>query len=350
MMKGESDRLLQHFPTKQSSTRLLQPIRSGPTRRGSLLQPVRSEPARPRRESVRRLQPYHVSTDLSTAEGDGPETERKWVHKIEYLYEMIVGVDLFMVFTAASVITFFANHIIGNNWMSFISDSKPAIATLGAFYSFALVFRTHICYARWWEGRILWGTIIVTSIRITQQAHLWIENPVLIQRLSRLAMIFCYCCKSQLRGAGIQDESEGGAQLFQKRIISQEELDIMSAQGGWQPFYCIDAMRASIAAGLKSNENQDGWERNAAQAAMEASIVTLSTSIGGCIRVRSTGLPVAYDDILNMTGVIFFTVACLAWSSGMGPYNPFVVAIVYTIVKMIVGVGSDMVSIKNLRS
>ena len=59
--------------------------------------------------------------------------------------------------------------------------------------------------------------------------------------------------------------------------------------------------------------------------------------------MRSTGLPVAYDDILNMTGVIFFTAACLAWAPGAGLYNPFVVLIVYTIVKMIVGVGSDMV-------
>ncbi len=84
MIKGETDRLLQHFPTKQSSARLLQPVRSGPA---------------PRRESLRISRPYHVSTDLSTAEGDGPETGRMWVHKIEYL---CFGVDLFMVFTAAS--------------------------------------------------------------------------------------------------------------------------------------------------------------------------------------------------------------------------------------------------------
>ncbi len=77
-------------------------------------------------------QPYQfmneASTDSSTAE--------RWIHKLRYLKEMIVGVDLFIVVIAASAVTFFANHL-GKEWTSDISDSKPAIATLGAFYSFA---------------------------------------------------------------------------------------------------------------------------------------------------------------------------------------------------------------------
>lgn len=161
---------------------------------------------------------------------------------------------------------------------------------------------------------------------------------------SYLAIIFAYCCKAHyLRGAGIQDESEGGAKLLEKGFISQEELDTISKQSGWEPYHCIDAMRVTISEGLRSNEKQDVWEMNAAQTAMEGTICILANSIGGCIRVRSTGLPVAYDDILNMTGLIFFTAACLVWAPGAGLYNPFVVLIVYTIVKMIVGVGSDMV-------
>ena len=52
----------------------------------------------------------------------------------------------------------------------------------------------------------------------------------------------------------------------------------------------------------------------------------------------------AYDDILNTTGAIFLTAACLAWAPGAGLYNPILVLIVYTIAKMIIGVGSGMVS------
>ena len=75
---------------------------------------------------------------------------------------------------------------------------------------------------------------------------------------------------------------------------------------------------------------------------MEETICNLSSSIGGCIRVRSTGLPIAYDDILYTIGGVFFTSACLAWAPSTGLYNPFVVLTVYIVCKMIIGVGNDM--------
>eukprot|EP00985_Skeletonema_marinoi_P000319 scaffold113_cov73-Skeletonema_marinoi.AAC.3 len=69
---------------------------------------------------------------------------------------------------------------------------------------------------------------------------------------------------------------------------AEEELDMISMQSGWQPYYCIDAMRVVISEGLKWDETNNEWKKNAAQAAMEQTICTLANSIGGC---RSTGLP-----------------------------------------------------------
>jgi hypothetical protein len=83
----------------------------------------------------------------SSDEGDRDDAA-KWRHKLEYLKEMIVGVDILLVFIVVCVVTFCVNQI-GNKWISFLSEYKPAITTLGAFYSFALVFRTNICYSRW---------------------------------------------------------------------------------------------------------------------------------------------------------------------------------------------------------
>mmetsp|Transcript_13447 Transcript_13447/g.28533 ORF Transcript_13447/g.28533 Transcript_13447/m.28533 type:complete len:272 (+) Transcript_13447:383-1198(+) len=93
-------------------------------------------------------------------------------HKILFFSDMIFGLDLLVVFSLSCIVTLLVHNLKSENvWLSLLPESKGAIATLGAFYSFALVFRTNICYARWWEGRTLWGTLIVYSIRIAQQGH-----------------------------------------------------------------------------------------------------------------------------------------------------------------------------------
>ncbi len=64
-------------------------------------------------------------------------------------------------------------------------------------------------------------------------------------------------------------------------------------------------MRSTVNEGLY-RETQD-WRRNAAmrEFAFEGTIGTLASSIGGCIKVQSTGLPSSYDDILKAIGNIF---------------------------------------------
>lgn len=97
-------------------------------------------------------------------------------HKADFLLDMILGIDLLVVFLLSSSLTLFLKRVVAESgdydeWISFFSSSQPAIATLGAFYSFALVFRTNICYARWWEGRTHWGSLTINAVRITQQGR-----------------------------------------------------------------------------------------------------------------------------------------------------------------------------------
>ena len=113
-------------------------------------------------------------------------------------------------------------------------------------------------------------------------------------------------------------------------IICEEELDIVGAQDSWQAYYFIDAMRAAVHEGFTKSDC-DTWAKGSGRDAMEETICTLSSSIGGCIRVKQTGLPVAYDNILYTVGYIFYAAACLAWAPGAGMYNPFLVTTVYII-------------------
>ena len=259
---------------------------------------------------------------------------------------MILGFDLLFVFIFSSALTYGVNYVgsESNKWLSYLTASSSAVGTLGALFSFALVFRTNICYARWWEGRTLWGAIIVNSIRICQQSRLWIHDELLNDRVDCLAITFAFVCKAMLRGHCISDDEEDGKVLVRKGVLAQEELDVITKEAAWQPYYCIDALRATINEGLVKTEHKISYDgrKNAAHTAMEETVGSLANAIGGCIRVRSTGLPVAYDIILNSIGFVFFTAATIAWSPGAKYYNPILVLVIYIAMKMIIGVGNDM--------
>lgn len=268
-------------------------------------------------------------------------------HKISFLSEMILGYDLIVVLLASSAVTFLVSYISTteySKWLTYVTASSPAVGTLGALFSFALVFRTNICYARWWEGRSLWGQIIINSIRICQQSRLWIHCEQLNDRIDCLAITFAFACKAMLRGNSIGSADEDGNELVRRGVLAQEELDQISNDTAWQPFYCIDAIRATVNEGLVRTEHEISYDgrKNAAHTAMEDTIVNLASAVGGCIKVKSTGLPVAYDNILNAISCVFFSAACLAWAPGAQYYNPILVLVIYIATKMIINVGNDM--------
>ena len=95
------------------------------------LQPERNDPTA--LHSQLRKQPFHDRNKIPTDSKSGDDGAGKWLPKLEFLKEMIVGVDLLLVIVAASGITIFVNQI-EDKWLSFLSESKAAIATLGAFY------------------------------------------------------------------------------------------------------------------------------------------------------------------------------------------------------------------------
>ena len=72
------------------------------------------------------------------------------------------------------------------------SELNTITIFLGGFLSFALVFRTNICYARWWEGRCLWGSLIYAAINVVQQGRTWIHDENRLHRLACAAIAFGY--------------------------------------------------------------------------------------------------------------------------------------------------------------
>ena len=121
-----------------------------------------------------------------------------------------------------------------------LTNSSSGVAILGGLLSFVLVFRTNVCYSRWWEGRCLWGGAIFSTIHICQQGCAWISDARLRRRLVHTVVVFAWASKAMLRGNFLEDEVEEGRALVERGLLDQEELDEIARCIGWQPYYVLD--------------------------------------------------------------------------------------------------------------
>ena len=183
----------------------------------------------------------------------------------------------------------------------YFSASHSGLAFFSAFVGFILVFRTQICYNRWWEGRCLWGDLIFSAINLAQQGQSSFHDKENLRRLCCLIVNFAFACKSQLYGRSIEDD---GDYLLKRGLISKEELQTVASRLGWQPYYFLGGMREIIdkdlqLSGMMAKMGEEysfkGSTTDAQLIIMDGALGGLASSIGGLIRVKATGLPLGYD-------------------------------------------------------
>jgi len=114
----------------------------------------------------------------------------------------------------------------------------------------------------------------------------------------------------------------------------------MGSEPGWQPCYCLDVMRCVFTHSMQASENRLYPEQ---LKSMEDSIRDMAISIGGLIRLKSTGLPTAYDSFYQTAGVIFLVMASFAWSPDMGWYTPPTAGVITLVFLLMTKIGGFMV-------
>mmetsp|Transcript_4203 Transcript_4203/g.6375 ORF Transcript_4203/g.6375 Transcript_4203/m.6375 type:complete len:469 (+) Transcript_4203:86-1492(+) len=240
--------------------------------------------------------------------------------------------------------TAFVIYACKDEWKDKLQVSTLAVAVLGAFLSFALVFRTQTCYARWWEGRTQWGIMIYASIHTAQQGRSWIRDEELVEDFLVYCILFSYTCKAMLRGNSLAHEAEEGPELVKSGMLSQQELDDI-VECGWQPMCCIERLRDIMNRALNdpkgTNLIGEGM-RNGAMKSMEDSFRVLATNLGACLKVKSAGLPLTYDLFTSIFIHVFFVVANLAWAPTMLWYTPIVTGVIVFLMNTVVVIGNQM--------
>src|SRR5271163_2247196 len=78
---------------------------------------------------------------------------------------------------------------------------------IGVSISIFMSFRNSTCYERWWEGRRLWGQLIISARSLARETVLLRGDPVR-ERILRGICGFTYALAARLRG---MDEAEAAA-------------------------------------------------------------------------------------------------------------------------------------------
>lgn len=200
---------------------------------------------------------------------------------------------------------------------------NPAPFTLfGLALALFLGFRNNASYDRFWEGRKLWGSLLIDARSLARQATTLCryEAGAPAQTLFvRYLIAFTYALKHQLRNTDARADME--------RLLPPATAQrIMPAQ--YKPVMLLKEMSRWV-----EQAKAEGRTDSILQAAMETNIDKLSGIAGGCERLANTLIPYTYKVLLHRTVYIYCFLLPFGLRDSLGWMMPLIVVfIAYTFV------------------
>ncbi|MCS3450201.1 MULTISPECIES: bestrophin family protein [Bradyrhizobium] len=168
----------------------------------------------------------------------------------------------------------------------FARISAVPFTLIGIALSVFMSFRNSACYERWWEGRELWGKLIIACRSFARQTSTLDEEErrVLLRGLCG----FCAGLAARLRG---EDEL----------VAIGHWCDIDAASGGPNPTNVVLNQIGTYCLALMKRDRIEPIHYSV----LEGQLSALSDVQGGCERIASTPVPFAYSLLLHRTALIF---------------------------------------------
>ncbi len=211
-----------------------------------------------------------------------------------------------------------------NHFLRTLTIPEIAVGILGATLSILLAFRTNSAYARWWEARTLWGSLINNS-----------------RSLARQAISFPKPSADFVTEAAAADFCES---LVYRQIAFVHALRCaLRRQEPWEairPFLDAESFGAlatarNIPAALLMQMGKQVAQANAAgilsdlQAhRMDQTLSELSNVLGGCERIKNTPLPKQYDYYPELLIRIYCIALPFVIVDDVGYFTPVVTVVV----------------------
>lgn len=189
---------------------------------------------------------------------------------------------------------------------------------VGLTLAIFLGFRNGTSYARYWEARTLWGTLLNETRALVRQALTLADSPVAdVQALTLRLVAFVHALRHQLRMTDPAADFE--------RLLSADECRRLQV-ARYKP-----AMLLLMAGEWLRDRRQTGQLSPPLIQAMEQPLGRLTEALGGCERIASTPIPFTYAVIIHRTIYLYCVLLPFGLVDAIGPMTPVIVAfIAYT--------------------
>lgn len=170
---------------------------------------------------------------------------------------------------------------------------------IGISLSVFMSFRNNTCYVRWWEGRQLWGELIVACRSFARQISTLPEEDR--RALAYGVCGFCAGLSARLRGT---DEAEAIRQWCPAGSAACDPNPTNTVLTGVGR-RCLSLMQAGRLDPIHYS-------------VLETQLTKLAQVQGGCERIAGTPVPFAYSLLLQRTAIVFCLTLPFALAGSLG--------------------------------
>lgn len=208
-------------------------------------------------------------------------------------------------------------------------DQKITLTTIpftmiGLPLAIFLGFRNNAAYDRYWEGRKLWGELVLRARNLSRQCQTLITDAeparaslgladVRVRMIYR-AIAFCHALRHQLRDTSSADDI--------KPLLQDEEWRRAGASSNPADFLMLQ-MGHDLAASLKQ-----GRIESCVAVSLDTTISAMVGAAASCERIKNTPIPFSYSLLLHRTAYLYCFLLPFGLVDTVGFMTPFVVAIV----------------------
>ncbi|WP_432241518.1 bestrophin family protein [Herbaspirillum robiniae] len=186
---------------------------------------------------------------------------------------------------------------------------------LGVALAIFLAFRNNASYDRFWEGRKIWGALLIAARALVSQAEQYagrrhgadgLDRKLLARRVVMLA----YALKHQLRKTGPDSDLA--------RLLPPD-VGLRLRRAHYLPVQLMHELRAMLALAHRDGELSDAhlW-------ACDGQLNELNHCIGACERIASTPIPFPYGVLLHRTVYIYCLLLPFGLVDAIGYATPLI--------------------------